>query len=258
MKEKRKKHSTKELFELIDKMLEEKGVKPDNLDYGLGGDALCIILSEEFAIVPRVVYGSSEGIYLDIRLEGTEGFVSTGNENIVTLGTYKTLGESKEDYIKMAIIGAEFFFTLREYINSHSDEFNWTGTDALFFRKGRPVGKVWFSKMERAKASAETFLTEEKEGYVMLRDNETGEKYLQLAGWDTPSASIILSLEDRFDASDSDGKRNVFRVLINKHTSVDVMCNHDTGLVYIMEPAPEMPDILAKKICNFVRMIREA
>lgn len=67
---KRKKWTSEALFHLVNKMLLEKGLLPQEiLDYGCAGIRKAYILSEEFDIIPRVSFGGSEGIYLDIVLE---------------------------------------------------------------------------------------------------------------------------------------------------------------------------------------------
>ena len=176
MKTKRKKFSAKQLFNLIDSMLEEKGLKPDILDYGLGGDASQMILSEEFDAVPRVTFGGSEGIYLDITLEGSERTFSTGKD-VLRLGTYKTLGTTKEDYIKMSLLGVEFVFALRDYVEQHMDEFNWTGYDISLFRDDEnPAGKIWTLRSDRALEIANDFLAKYPDGLAVIRDNETEAK----------------------------------------------------------------------------------
>ena len=67
---KRKKWNARELFLMIYEKLEKEGLVPENiLDYSCAGSASELIQSEEFDIVPHIVHGASEGIYMDIRLE---------------------------------------------------------------------------------------------------------------------------------------------------------------------------------------------
>ena len=73
MKEERRKWNARELFLMIEEELERKGLVPEDiLDYSCAGSASELILSEEFDIVPHIVHGASEGIYMEIRLEAGE------------------------------------------------------------------------------------------------------------------------------------------------------------------------------------------
>jgi len=57
---------------------------------------------------------------------------------------------------------------------------------------------------------------------------------------------------NRFDASDPYGNRTIYTVLLNRRTEVDVMHKHDTGLVYVMEPAPKLGPMQTQQICSYI------
>ena len=97
-KMKRKKWNARELFLMIYEKLEKEGLVPDNiLDYSCAGSASELIQSEEFDIVPHIVHGASEGIYMDIRLEAGEcARVFSTPKPELRLGTFKTLQTDKE------------------------------------------------------------------------------------------------------------------------------------------------------------------
>ena len=152
-KMKRKKWNARELFLMIYEKLEKEGLVPENiLDYSCAGSASELIQSEEFDIVPHIVHGASEGIYMDIRLEAGEcARVFSTPKPELRLGTFKTLQTDKEAYKKMAMLGAEFVYALYEYIDMHRDEFNWTGFDITAFRNaGDIIGKMWTPSYKRA------------------------------------------------------------------------------------------------------------
>ena len=177
-KKKRKKWNARELFIMIDEGLREKGLRPEKiLDYSNAGSATELLLSEEFDVVPYVVHGSCEGIYMTILLEtGDNAQVFSSHKPRLNLGTYKTLNTDKESYMKMAMLGAEFVFALRDYVNDHMDEFNWTGFDLWLFRAEKdPAGKMWVYSHERAVERASQFIGRQSgsAAFAVIRNNET-------------------------------------------------------------------------------------
>jgi len=104
---KRKKWNVRELFLMVDEGLRKKGLRPEKiLNYSCAGSGSEMILSEEFDIVPYIVHGSSEGIYLSMILEtGDDALVFSSHKPRLNLGTYKTLYTDKDAYKKMAMLG---------------------------------------------------------------------------------------------------------------------------------------------------------
>lgn len=173
----RKKWNARELFLMTCEKLEKEGLVPENiLDYSCAGSASELIQSEEFDIVPHIVHGSSEGIYMDIRLEAGEcARVFSTPKPELRLGTFKTLQTDKEAYKKMAMLGAEFVYALYEYIDMHRDEFNWTGFDITAFRNaGDTIGKMWTPSYKRAMEHARKLTSRPgAAAYVVIRNNQT-------------------------------------------------------------------------------------
>ena len=176
-KKKRKKWNARELFIMVDEGLREKGLRPEKiLDYSCAGSGSEMILSEEFDVVPYIVHGSSEGIYLSMILEtGDDAMVFSSHKPRLKLGTYKTLYTDKDAYKKMAMLGAEFVFAIRDYVNTNMDEFNWTGFELSLFRKeNEPAGKMWVYSRERALEHARKFIGRSgAESFAVIRNNET-------------------------------------------------------------------------------------
>lgn len=174
---KRKKWNARELFFMIKEELEKEGLIPDDiLDYSSAGSASELILAEEFDVVPHIVHGACEGIYMDIRLEAGEcARVFSTPKPELRLGTFKTLQTDKEAYKKMAMLGAEFVYALLEYIDKHKDEFNWTGFDITAFRNaGDIIGKMWTPSYKRALEHARKLTSRPGvAAYVVIRNNET-------------------------------------------------------------------------------------
>ena len=108
MDKKRKKWNARELFFMIKEELEKEGLIPDDiLDYSSAGSASELILAEEFDVVPHIVHGACEGIYMDIRLEAGEcARVFSTPKPELRLGTFKTLQTDKEAYKKTAMMSS--------------------------------------------------------------------------------------------------------------------------------------------------------
>lgn len=110
-----------ELFKLIDRELDEKGLK-DNacLDYALAPREVFEIRRVEWDTIGIVNFGGNEGIFLDLYARG-----DTGNEQKkIPLGTYKTLRESKEAFKAMGDLNAEFVFAVNSFVNGHLELFD--------------------------------------------------------------------------------------------------------------------------------------
>lgn len=63
--------TTEELFDIICKILKEKGRLPDILDYGLAMHNPALIANYEHSLKNKLDYGGNEGIYLDLWMEYT-------------------------------------------------------------------------------------------------------------------------------------------------------------------------------------------
>ena len=104
---KRRPMTTDELFNRIVMILKEKSRLPDSLDYGLAiGNALPIT-NCEFDLRSNLAYGNNEGIYLDLWIE----YFYEDENYRKSLGTFKTLQDSKEAMHVMAALLADYHRT---------------------------------------------------------------------------------------------------------------------------------------------------
>lgn len=173
-------HKTDELFRLIDGKLKEEGRLPEILDYGQPTHEPRPVKTMSWDTIGRVSFGSSEGIYLDICLEGDMG---GGTYERVELGTYKTLLEDKEAFSTMSLLNTEFVFAMRDFVNTHMDDFNWVGFDIIFYIGEKQAIKYTTT---RDLASAREFIQErgKRNGFdhAVLINNETGkEEIIQIS-----------------------------------------------------------------------------
>ena len=167
-------YRTDELFRLIDNKLKEEGLLPEILDYGLPTRKPRPVKTISWDTIGRVSFGSNEGIYLNIYLEGDLG---GGTDERVELGTYKTLFEDKEAFNAMSLINTEFVFAVRDFVNAHMDDFNWVGFDIIFYKGEKQAIKYTTT---RELASAREFIQEcgKRNGFdrALLINNETGKE----------------------------------------------------------------------------------
>lgn len=106
--------TNKRLFEQIVETLKESGSLPDILDYHLASYDERKITTYEVDCVGRLSRGGSEGIYVDVYLEG---------EETIKLGTFKTLGDDREAWTIMGRLMADFQWECDRFINKHINEF---------------------------------------------------------------------------------------------------------------------------------------
>lgn len=98
----------------------------DSLDYfSANGDI--DILCDDFEIFSKTSYGGSEGIYADIYIHGDFGHSGI---NDFCICTFKTLGESENDFRQMNSLAAEFVIQTRKYVRENSE---------LLYRRGYKV-----------------------------------------------------------------------------------------------------------------------
>lgn len=133
MKTKKKPFTTVELFNIINEHLKNKGVIPVILDYDLVTRERYNILNYQFDVIGIVNFGGSEGIYLDVYADGIVDDSNTRKK--YSLGTYKTLRDDIDAFKVMGDLNAEFVFAARDFINTHLDDFEWSGFKVLFYQK---------------------------------------------------------------------------------------------------------------------------
>lgn len=165
---KKKLYTNETLFNTIVNILKEKGLLPDILDYDLSDRNITDIKTCEWDCTADLRFGGNEGIYLDVYAEGSLG---SGNTK-TRLGVFKTLGESKEDFYKMAKLQADFIWEVRDFVNQNLHDFDWTGYDVEFYKGGEQTMCVWTAHKE----SVDRILKRRYKydfDYVVVIDNET-------------------------------------------------------------------------------------
>lgn len=146
--------TTSELFEKIRLALIANGEMPENLlDYALATRETREIRECEFDVKMDLHYGGNEGIYLYMYLEGNIGEIKEEKfcYGKYDLGTFKTLVETKEALQKMSLLGANFIYAARSYVEANIDDFIWTGYRvAAYDNEGNYKGGYITLKKERA------------------------------------------------------------------------------------------------------------
>lgn len=76
----------------------------------------------EFDVYGILTYGSNEGIYLEMIIDGSfDREFKTGKQRI-PIGTIKTLDSSDASMKEMALLMANFILEARRYVDTHEDE----------------------------------------------------------------------------------------------------------------------------------------
>lgn len=167
-------YTTWDLFEKTRLALIENKEMPENLlDYALATRERILLKDCEFDIKMDVHFGGSEGIYLWLYLEGNIGEKDKPHGRY-ELGTFKTLVETKEALQQMALIGANFIYAGREFIEKNLDDFIWLGYKLTVTDKDGKRRAGWIIR-DREKVIAKKAEYEEKypDCDVVLVDLET-------------------------------------------------------------------------------------
>ena len=117
--------TTSELFSTIKNILKAKGRLPNILDYDIATTKQVPIKTCEFLLRSHLMYGESEGIYLDLWVE----MLINDKKEICKLGTFKTLDSDAEAMYVMAKLLADFIIEENAYVRDHQDDFTWEGVD---------------------------------------------------------------------------------------------------------------------------------
>lgn len=172
-------YTNRELFELINGQLKENGLLPEILDYASRETEPVQITTYEWDAIGIPNFGGSEGIYLDLYADGIVNRESGRAERKqIRLGTYKTLGEKKEDFLEMCRLLTEFVFALRSFVDSNMSSFTWEGFDLSFINAN---GKCLYgySKVKSLddcrKRLKEAMKRSERIAYGIAIDNTNGE-----------------------------------------------------------------------------------
>ena len=161
--------TTEELFDIICKILKEKGRLPDILDYGLATHSPVPITNYEYSLRNKLDYGGNEGIYLDLWIE----YIAEGKKCANGLGTFKTLRADDEAMHIMAALLADFIIEEYAYVNANLDDFTWEGADVYPADESgnRKGGGCSCGTMEAALKKKDELLM--KYNKVIVRDNAT-------------------------------------------------------------------------------------
>jgi len=127
MSKKLKRETTMELMKAIQEITVSAGdyAKGNEImDYFFASDYNAVPVSNyEFDLCTDVRFGSNEGIYLGIYIDGL--FEENQNESrLLRIGGYKTLNTDLEAMKIMGELGGVIVYHGRNYINSHLDRFS--------------------------------------------------------------------------------------------------------------------------------------
>ncbi len=168
----KKPYMQSELFDTIVARLKEKGLLPSILDYS-NADRYSSdrpITNYEFDFGNSLKYGGSEGIYLDIYIDGYD--YNEKEHYRRHIGTFKTLYEDNASMRTMALLLADFVTEGTRFVNEFIDDFTWEGFDVGYVENGEKT-YIWSgcsSEESIGKRKAELF---EKHNTVIVRDNAT-------------------------------------------------------------------------------------
>ena len=134
--------TTDELFDIICRRLEENGKMPDIIEYWNSCDTLKKIISTDWKIYGKVQFGGSEGIYLDIHIEGIidDDCKDYGD---IYIGCIKTCHEGYEAFKTMCLLNADFIFEERAFFNENYRIFEWRGYYVDCYKAGMNNYSFW-------------------------------------------------------------------------------------------------------------------
>lgn len=161
--------TTRELFDKICDILKEKDLMPGILDYALATHDPVPITTYEFDLRNNLGYGGNEGIYVDLWIE----YYQDGKTQRKEIGTFKTLGENREDMHIMGRLLADFIVEEYSYVNSNLDDFTWEGADVHAMDENGNKLRCGYScgSIESAMKKKDEFL--KKYPAAVVRDNRT-------------------------------------------------------------------------------------
>ena len=73
------------------------------------------IKSYQFDVVAHTVWGTSEGIYCDVYIQGDCGIEH--RKSPISFATLKTLGTTQEDFLKISCLGNLFCFWANHFVS---------------------------------------------------------------------------------------------------------------------------------------------
>lgn len=163
--------TTEEYFNIICKILTEKGLLPNVVKCFYAADNPIPMTTFNFRIVNDLYYDG--GIYLRLWHKCT---VDDGTEKMIGFGTFYSLRQDREAMQLMGKLLADILIESKRYINEHIDDFTWEGTEVYALDKD---GNRWYqyhmvSNKEETMQIKDELL--KKYPTVIIRDNTTRKK----------------------------------------------------------------------------------
>lgn len=161
-------YTVKDLYQAVKKKLYDDGNWPEEIvDYDLVDSENMKIIDSSFDIIPQVMYGADEGIYLDVYFSGSE-FTYTSEERI-RFCRIKTLDRSREAMRSMSVLGADIVVDLTEFLNNNSENVNWEYyTVRMINENGYLSWGYLTTTLENAEKCFQKLIDEGKEHVVLL------------------------------------------------------------------------------------------
>lgn len=157
-----------EFLSIIRNIVEEqKIVMHDELDYFNANweqqDKPIDIGVWDWHLTTKTDFGGSEGVYTDF-------YAHVDYNDVRHVFTAKTLDGSREAYVKMHEFAARVCLVVRDYVQEHEEEFNWTGYDVGYYKDGDCITSYMLChKRENAMKHALELKQEGKRAWI--RDN---------------------------------------------------------------------------------------
>ena len=112
--------------EFFDEFMKDIEV-PDFIDYSCSTEKMTLLKFYEFEVYSKIMYGSSEGAYLDVIIEGKYDEEQPSPFTNLTIGVIKTLDSSDEAIYKLYQLAAEIFIKANRFVYDNLDDFTWLG-----------------------------------------------------------------------------------------------------------------------------------
>lgn len=125
IRERKTPYTKGEFFEAVMKVIRDKDLCPDILDYDLPTSEKGLLEDDEFEIDSKLNYGASEGIYIDLSIKRYD----EKNKKMVLeeLGTIKTLKDNDDAMRAMGSLLGTFLAEANRFLREHSEDFCWEG-----------------------------------------------------------------------------------------------------------------------------------
>lgn len=181
MEKRNKPYTTHELFNEIDNLLHQKGKIPADLEYALfSGGENQEIRTYFWDVIFHVRFGGSEGIYLDLLLDGD---VAGNGSTVCRFGTYKTLNSDDESFRNMAILGANFALETNHWMKDKLDDFTWTGYNIDYYKDGSIRRSLTsYNKLDDVLQTCVTNIDRSEFDRIIVTDNATGRTVYEAPG----------------------------------------------------------------------------